>query len=200
MFAHLWIEVMRKSLLILIVMLGSCGADYLSIWQISQVRSPFEGFAVLERKGEIAPTYRNWHFGHSDTIDCSLLLLTTVVAIEYPKTRFLAGERPESSQQDVAFRMSGKQKGRDRVCVVPEVFTETKNGRNIILIPANFSKRILRDIQSNRYHTLSVYLGSFPREMPKDPRAFIKNLVDWTFKFDITGGRSAIRELVKNTP
>lgn len=181
-------------------MLGSCAAGDSPAWHRSQVRSPFEGFTVLVRKGKIAPNYRNWHFGHSDTMSCALLLLTTVVAIEYPKTRFLAAERPGSFQQDVAYRMSGRQKGRDRVCIVREVYTETRNGRNFILIHPNFTRQILRDIYSNRYHTLSVYLGSFPKELPENPGVFINSLVDWTFKFDITGGRTAIRELVRNTP
>lgn len=191
---------MWKSILVSMVMLASGAEGDSSIWQMSQVRSPFKGFTVIERKGDIAPNYRNWHFGHSDTINCALLLLTTVVAIEYPRARFLADEHPGSFQQDVAYRMSGKQKGRDRVCIVREVFTETRNGRNLILIHPNFTKQILRDIYSNRYHTLSVYLGSFPKELPENPGVFINSLVDWTFKFDLTGGRTAIRELVKITP
>lgn len=109
---------MWKPLLVLMGMLGNCAAGDSSIWQISQVRPPFEGFTVLERKGEIATNFRNWHFGRSDTINCALLLLTTVVAIEFPRTRFLADERPRSFQQDVAYRMSGKQKGHDRVCII----------------------------------------------------------------------------------
>ncbi len=179
---------MRRLILFLLIGSSGCAStNNVGIWHLNRNRAPFEGVTLLEKRGEISIDFRERYYMTGTIVQSTLLISPKIVAIDFPQPRQRIRER------DLAFRMQGKIIGNDRICVVPGLTIDNFKNRSILLIPHNYLKRILQDIRSNEYQTLYIYLGKFPNVPPDNLRAFANLMVNWAFKFDLTGGREAIR-------